>query len=113
MAADCAGGWRGDRLLVYPAAKGPRDHAAWQTIWQDKNAADAFFNSMREFLLARYRGVPEDKNAPRGMLKLDGPERFVVLTRTHAGRGVFYGDASDASFAKAFRAKFVPDSQEK
>jgi hypothetical protein len=113
LAAECATRWRGDRLLAYAAKSGPRDHAAWQTFWQDKNAADAFFVAMQEALRSRYRGAVEDKSAPRGMLKLDGPDRFVLLTRTNGGRGVFYADAADGSFAKALRVKFVPDFQEK
>ncbi len=107
IAADTAPGWRGDRLLVYPADGKSRDHVAWQTMWKDSNAADAFFSAMRQNLLNRYKGVEAAKNAPDGVFKLNGPERFVILTRTHEGRGVFYADAADAVFAEALWKKRV------
>lgn len=99
VAADTAPGWRGDRLLAYPAEGKSRDHVAWQTMWKDSNAADAFFSAMRQSLLSRYRGTIPAQNMADGVLRLNGPDRFVVLTRTHDGKGVFYADAANAPFA--------------
>lgn len=113
MAADVVPGWRGDRLLVYPSTAQQRDHVAWQTFWQDSNAADSFFGAMRQTMLNRYKKARLDAKAPRGVFKLDGPDRFVVLTRTHGGRGVFFADAADASFADAAWRKFTAASKEK
>ena len=107
VAAETAPGWRGDRLLVYPAEGKSRDHVAWQTLWKDGNAADAFFSAMRQSLLGRNKGASSEKNAPAGVFKLDGPDRYVVLTRTHEGRGVFYADAADAAFAEALWKKLA------
>lgn len=107
IAAETAPGWRGDRLLVYPAEGKSRDHCAWQTMWKDSNAADAFFSAMRQNLLNRYKGAVPEQNAPAGVFKLNGPDRFIVLTRTHDGRGVFYADAADAAFADALWKKLA------
>lgn len=113
IAAEAVHGWRGDRLLVYPAAGHSRDHAAWQTFWQDSDTADAFFTAMRQALLGRYRNASQASDAPKGVFKLDGPDRFVRLSRTHGGRGVLLADAADAAFAEAVWKKFVRNSQER
>ena len=112
VAADVAAGWRGDRWIAFDAGE-KRGHVALQTIWQDANAADAFFAAMRQALLNRYKGAAEGKAAPQGLFKLDGPQRFVALTRTHGGRGVFFADAGDAGFATVMVKKFSGISQEK
>jgi len=113
VAADTAAGWRGDRLVVYRADGKERDHAAWQTMWRDSNAADVFFAAMRQSLLSRYRGARPEADAPAGVLKLTGPDRFVVLTRTHNGRGVLLADAADAGFAEALWKKFAEITKDK
>ncbi|MCE9520694.1 MAG: hypothetical protein K8R87_14225 [Verrucomicrobia bacterium] len=114
IAADVVPGWRGDRLLVYPATKvQQRDHIAWQTFWQDSNAADAFYGAMRQALLNRYKNAKLDAAAPHGVFRLEGPDRFVVLTRTHDGLGVFLVDTADASFADAAWRKFTSNAESK
>jgi len=105
MAAEAVPGWRGDRLLAYPAAGRTRDHVAWQTFWQDSNGADAFFTAMRQALLGRYKSAPDGVASSERVFKIDGPERFVLLARTHGGRGVFYVDAADAAFAEVLWKK--------
>jgi hypothetical protein len=107
VAAEAVNGWRGDRLLAYAAAGRPRDHVAWETFWKDGNAADGFFSAMRQALLGRGGSERLDAAAPHGVFKIDGPDRFVVLTRTRSGRGVFYADAADAAFAAALWKKFA------
>jgi hypothetical protein len=107
VAAEAAPGWRGDRLLVYPAAGATRDHVAWQTFWQDDKAADAFFTVMRQALLGRYKTARAGATTSSGEFKIEGPERFVLLARTHGGRGVFHADAADAAFEAALRRKFA------
>ncbi len=107
VAAETAPGWRGDRLLVYPAGGKSRDHVAWQTMWKDSNAADAFFSAMRQSLMGRYKSAVPEPNAPAGVFKLNGPDRFVVLMRTHDGRRIFYVDAADAAFADALWKKLA------
>lgn len=113
VAADVVPGWRGDRLLVYPSVGRPGDHVVWQSFWKDSNAADSFFGAMRQSLLNRHENVRPDAKAPRGVFKLNGPDRFVILTRTDGGRGVFYADAANASFADAARQKFASSSESK
>lgn len=107
VAAEAVPGWCGDRLLVYPAAGRGRDHAAWQTFWRDSNGTDAFFTAMRQALLGRYKAALPGADSSERVFKIDGPERYVLLARTHGGRGVFYVDAADAAFAAVLWKKFA------
>ncbi len=102
IAAQTAPGWANDRLLVYAAAGKPRDHVAWQTLWKDSDAADAFFAAMRQGLINRYKEAATTE-APKGVFRLNGPERFVSLQRTNDGKGVLYVDAAEAAFAEALQ----------
>jgi hypothetical protein len=103
---ETASGWANDRLLVYAAEGKPRDHVAWQSLWKDSNAADAYFAAMRQGLLGRYKGATVAE-APKGVFRLNGPVRFVSLQRTNDGRGVLYIDAAEASFADAMLKKLT------
>ncbi|WP_075089982.1 hypothetical protein [Verrucomicrobium spinosum] len=88
--------------LTYSAGAGTkRDHAVWQTLWKDSNAADAFFSAMRTGLLSRYKGATPSTKATKGVFQLDGPERFVSMERTHNGQGVLFIDAATEAFARA------------
>ena len=82
-------------------------------MWKDANAADAFFSAMRQGMISRYKGAAQPPDAPQGVFKLDGPERFVVLTRNHDGCGVFYADAADSAFADAALRKLGSSSVKK
>ncbi|WP_265593246.1 hypothetical protein [Verrucomicrobium sp. BvORR034] len=102
IAAGTAPGWANDTWLTYSAGEGTqRDHAVWQTLWKDSNAADAFFSAMRTGLLSRYKGATPSAKAAKGVFQLDGPERFVVMERTHNGQGVLFIDAATEAFARA------------
>lgn len=107
IASDTAPGWANDRLLTYPAAGKASDHAVWQTVWRDSNAADAFFSALRQWLQGRYKGATEPAGAPVGVFRLQTSERSVQLQRTHRGSGVLLVDAADAEFLKAAVAKLA------
>ena len=107
VAAEVVPGWRGDRLLVYPAVGKARDHVAWQTIWRDREAADLFLTVMRRALLGRYKTAGAGATTAGEVFRIDGPERFVLLARTHAGRGILHFDAADAAFAATLQKKFA------
>jgi hypothetical protein len=94
-------GWAADRLLVYPAAQGPRDHAAWQVLLTDAAAASAFFTAMREVLTHRYDIKPPGDEG--GRLAFTARDRHVELIRNRGGLGVLLIDAGDADFASALR----------
>lgn len=97
-----AKGWLADRLLVYPAAQGPRDHAAWQTLWLTPESADAFFKAMRNVLLQRY-DIPAATDEP-GALSLEPNGRAVHLLKNRSGAGVLLIDAASADFASSLRS---------
>jgi hypothetical protein len=108
VAAETAPGWANDRLLTYVSDSESRDHAVWRTLWQDSNAADAFFSAMRESLKSRYRGAKTPANVPADVYQIELPGHVVMLKRTHGGNGVLYIDAVDAKFAQAALNKFAP-----
>ena len=107
IAADTAPGWANDKLLTYAAKGKTREHAVWQTLWRDTNAADSFFSAMRQGLLSRYKGAKPAANAPDGVFQIESGGRTVVMQRTNKGIGVLFIDAADAAFAKAAVAKFA------
>ena len=84
-----------DRVLAWPADGGAkRDHAAWQTLFMDKAAAEAFHKAMLNWLKERYKTKGETE------FTLDG--RFVCLLRNRGDSGVLLIDAaSDEARAAA------------
>jgi hypothetical protein len=94
-------GWLADRLLVYPADQGSRDHAAWQTLFLSPKDADAFFKAMRTCLLQRY-DVPASKETAE-LVSLEAQGRTVHLLKNRAGAGVLLIDAASADFASSLR----------
>jgi hypothetical protein len=92
-------GWKGDRLLAYPAPEAARDHAAWQTLWLTKEDSAAFFKAMRNCLTQRYDVQPSLDAA--GEFKLEAQGRHVRLLLNRAGLGVLLIDAATPSFAEA------------
>ena len=107
IAVEAVSGWANDRCLVYAADGKPRDHVAWQTMWKDTNSADGFFSAMRQSLTGRYKGIAPANDAPKGVFRLAGPERHVILQRTNGGKGVLYIDAADAAAADALAGKLT------
>lgn len=95
QAAEGARGLVADRLLAWPADGGAkRDHAAWQTLFMDKAAADAFHKAMLNWLKERYKTKGEAE------FTIDG--RFVSLLRNRGDSGVLLIDAaSDEARAAA------------
>ncbi|CAN5736551.1 hypothetical protein BH11VER1_BH11VER1_08380 [soil metagenome] len=110
IASDTLPGWRNDRLLTYTADNGKRDHAVWQTLWRDTDAADAFFSAMRTRLLNKYKESTPNPKAPEGVFQLDTAERHILMKRSHHGLGVFVVDAADTTFAKSATNKLVTDA---
>lgn len=111
IAASTAPGWANDMWLTYSAGEGAkRDHAVWQTLWKDSNGADAFFSAMRTGLLSRYKGATPSTKAAKDVFQLDGPERFVIMKRTHNGQGVLFIDAATEAFARAAEKTLVAPS---
>lgn len=104
-AAAAAKGWQADRLLIYPAESGPRDQAAWQTLWLTATDAAAFFKAMRTSLLQRY-DVPATTDTADAV-SLEAQGRSVHLIRNRAGTGVLLIDAASPAFASALRATFA------
>lgn len=101
-AGQAARGWQGDRLLAYAAPDQPRDHAAWQTLWMNREAADAFFKTMRYSLLQRYDAAPQTDTAEELSLSNDG--RTVRLLRNRSGQGVLLIDAATPEFAHTLQS---------
>lgn len=110
IAADTISGWRNDRLLTYAADDGKRDHAVWQTLWKDSDAADAFFSAMRTRFLNKYKGSTPSQNTGQGVFQLDTSGRFILMKRTHNGHGIFVVDAAETAFVKAVSGKLAPDT---
>jgi hypothetical protein len=76
-----------DRLLCWAADGGAkRDHAAWQTLFQDKASADAFVKAMLNSLRQRYETKGEAEFTAQG--------RFVALVRNRGEAGVVLIDAA-------------------
>lgn len=109
IAADVLPGWRNDRLLTYAASNEKRDHAVWQTLWKDSDAADAFFSAMRTRFLNKYKGATPSSKAAEGVFQLENAGRQILMKRSHAGRGVMVIDAADAGFAGVASGKFLAD----
>jgi hypothetical protein len=107
IAGDTLPGWRNDRLLTYAAEDGKRDHAVWQTLWSDSDAADAFFSAMRTRFLNKYKGSTPSPKAPEGLFQLETAGRHITMQRSHQGRGVLVIDAADPAFTKSATAKLV------
>jgi hypothetical protein len=85
-----------DRLLAWPADGGAkRDHAAWQTLFQDKSTADAFVKAMLNSLKQRYNTKGEAEFAAEG--------RFVALLRNRGEAGVVLIDAASEEARTALK----------
>ncbi|HYF37618.1 MAG TPA: hypothetical protein VD994_20115 [Prosthecobacter sp.] len=97
-----AKGWLADRLLAYAADSGPRDHAAWQTLWIAPDSAAAFFKAMRHVLLQRYDVKPSRDE--EGHLLLEAAGRQVRLMKNRDNNGVLLLDAASAEFASALQS---------
>ncbi len=102
VASAAVHGWRGDRLLAFAAPEHPRDHALWQTFWQDAAQAERFQAALRTSLLQRWDVEPEpDAGA---VLVLRPPGRSLRLLNNLNGRGVLLIDAADDATASALQA---------
>ncbi len=110
IASDTLPGWRNDRLLTYAADEGKRDHAVWQTLWKDSDAADAFFSAMRTRFLNKYKDSTPSPKAAEGVFQLDFSGRHILMKRSHQGRGVLVIDAADPAFAKNAMTKLSTDA---
>ena len=103
-AGEATRGWVADRLLAFPAASGPRDHAVWQTLWRDAATARKFFVALAHGLFQRYDQPPGDSSKLRDLeIAVQGRHVRLALNRQEAG--VLLVDAADAAFAKNVRDK--------
>jgi len=92
-------GWKGDRLLAYPAPEAPRDHAVWQTLWLTQEDSAAFFKAMRNCLHQRYDVQPVLDTAETFTLSARGRDVRLIINRR--GLGVLLIDAATPAFAEA------------
>lgn len=92
-------GWKGDRLLAYPAPEAPRDHAVWQTLWLTKDDRAAFFKAMRNCLIQRYDVQPSHDSPSHFSLEAQG--RHVRLLMNRGDLGVLLIEAATPTFAEA------------
>jgi hypothetical protein len=89
-----------DRLLAWQAGvEAKRHHAAWQTLFQDAESAQAFFNAMSKVLAERYalEKAPEEK---AGGIEFAAQDRFVSLKRHREGQGVLLIDTATEAARK-------------
>lgn len=101
IAADTAPGWSNDRLLTFDAGTDQREHVIWQTLWKTSDAADAFFSSMRNFMVSKYKDSaikPEDSKD--NVFRFNPEGHAIRMIRTHNGQGILYIDASAPEFAE-------------
>lgn len=101
VAAAAVRGWRGDRLLAFAAPEHPRDHALWQTLWQDAAQAERFRAALRTCLLQRWDVEPEPGKSDVLVLRPQG--RSLRLLNNLNGRGVLLIDAADDATASALQ----------
>lgn len=102
VASAAVRGWRGDRLLAFAAPEHARDHALWQTLWQDAAQAERFRTALRTCLLQRWDVDPEAGEGD--VLVLRPPGRSLRLRVNRGGRGVLLIDAADDATASALQA---------
>ena len=104
-AAVAAKGWQSDRFLAYHAegSLDGRGHAVWQSRWTSPEAADRFFEAMREWL-ARFYEASIDKI---GSGPLVARTRSIDLVRLADKHSILLIDAADAIFAASARKLFV------
>lgn len=91
IAAEGTRGMLSDRLLAWKSDAG-RAHAAWQTLWTDRESATAFINAMTKCLKARYE-IEDVKPAADGSIQLQAKDRFALLKPNRSGNGVLLIDA--------------------
>ncbi len=92
-------GWVGDRLLAYAAPEHDRDQALWETAWDSRESALAFFKAMRSCLTQRYDAKPTLDSVTE--LHLQAADRVIRLLILGEGKAVRLVDAAEAKFAEA------------
>lgn len=92
VAAEGTRGLLADRLLAWKADTG-RPHAAWQTLWTDRESASTFIKAMTNCLKTRYE-IEEITPAADGSIQLQTKDRFVLLKPNRSGNGVLLIDAA-------------------
>jgi hypothetical protein len=100
VAAEGARGLLADRLLAWQAgADAKRHHAAWQTLFQDAESAQAYFKAMSKVLVERYgqEKAPEEK---AGGIEFAAQDRFVNLKRNREGQGILLIDTATEAARK-------------
>jgi hypothetical protein len=99
-AAEGARGLLADRLLAWQAGvEAKRHHAAWQTVFQDTESAQAYVKAMTKVLVERY-GLEKPPEEKAGGLEFTAQDRFVSLKRNRSGQGVALIDAATEAARK-------------
>jgi len=103
-------GWVSDRLLVYAAEnEAKRDHAVWQTMWQDGDLAEAFFRAMQNVLRQRDgEGANPDES---GVVSYQAHGRTVWMRRNRQGSGVVLVDAAEGEMGQALWKTFGKEDE--
>ena len=83
-----------DRLLAWQAGvEAKRHHAAWQTLFQDAEAAQAFVKAMTKALVERY-GLEKAPESAAGSVTFAAQDRFVMLKLNRGGQGALLLDTA-------------------
>ena len=110
-AAEGARGLLADRLLAWQAAvEAKRHHAAWQTLFQDAESAQAFVKAMTKALVERY-GLEKAPESVAGTVTFTAQERFVMLKLNRGGQGALLLDTASEVARKELAALLEGDAK--
>ena len=93
VAAEGTRGLLADRLLAWKSPSS-RPHAAWQTLWTDRESAAAFMKAMTNCLKMRYEVDETKPETADGSLQIQAKDRFVLLKPNRSGNGVLLIDSA-------------------
>lgn len=107
VASDVMNGWANDRLLTYPNKDALGDHSVWLTRWKSTDAADAFFNAMKQYLQSKHKNVNFVPDTPQGVLRMNIKGQWIHIQRSHQGYGVVVIQATSDAFRAEAANKFA------
>lgn len=110
-AAEGARGLLADRLLAWQAAvEAKRHHAAWQTLFQDAESAQAFVKAMTKALVERY-DLEKAPESVAGTVTFTAQDRFVMLKLNRGGQGALLLDTASEVARKELAALLEGDAK--